>query len=68
MLLPILMAAELLEEQVPSSERELLQVIRGNAQRGSKLLKQLLTFGRGSASERSPTSSRGPPWTRSCRS
>jgi CheY-like chemotaxis protein len=54
MLLPILMAAELLEEQVPSAEQELLRVIRGNAERGSKLLKQLLKFGRGSESDRSP--------------
>jgi PAS domain S-box-containing protein len=52
-LAPMLMAPPLLREEIQDPElRNLLDLIEANAQRGSDIIKQLLTFGRGVESER----------------
>ena len=54
-LAPMLMAPPLLREAVQDPElRNLLGLIETNAQRGSNIIKQLLTFGRGMEGERVP--------------
>ena len=52
-LAPILMAAELLEDEVTTDEaRELLATVHESAERGANLVKQVLSFARGVHSER----------------
>jgi PAS domain S-box-containing protein len=54
-LAPVLMAPGLLKETVRTEqERELLELIEQSAQRASDVVKQLLTFSRGSGGERIP--------------
>ncbi len=54
-LAPVLMAPALLKETVRTEqERELLELIEQSAQRASAVVKQLLTFSRGSGGERLP--------------
>ena len=54
-LAPMLMAPPLLREAIQDPElRNLLDLIETSAQRGSDIIKQLLTFGRGIAGERVP--------------
>jgi PAS domain S-box-containing protein len=54
-LAPMLMAPPLLRKAVQDPElRSLLDLIETNAQRGSDIIKQLLTFGRGVEGERVP--------------
>ena len=54
-LAPMLMAPPLLREAVQDPElRNMLDLIETNAQRGSDIIKQLLTFGRGVEAERVP--------------
>lgn len=54
-LLPIMMAAEVLPEAVHGAEgHELLATIRTSVERGAKVLKQLLAFGRGTSGDRQP--------------
>jgi two-component system cell cycle sensor histidine kinase/response regulator CckA len=54
-LAPILIAQGLLRQGAWSSDAiELLDTIETNAQRGAKVLRQLLTFGRGTSGERVP--------------
>lgn len=52
-LLPIMMAAEVLPDSVHGADgHELLETIRTSVERGAKVLKQLLAFGRGTSGER----------------
>jgi signal transduction histidine kinase len=52
-LLPIMMAAEVLPDSVQGEDgHELLATIRLSVERGAKILKQLLAFGRGTSGER----------------
>jgi two-component system cell cycle sensor histidine kinase/response regulator CckA len=54
-LAPMLMAPSLLREAIQDPElRNMLDLIETNAQRGSNIIKQLLTFGRGLEGERVP--------------
>jgi PAS domain S-box-containing protein len=54
-LAPMLMVPPLLREAIPDPElRKMLDLIETNAQRGSNIIKQLLTFGRGLEGERVP--------------
>jgi len=54
-LLPIMMAAEVLPDAVHGADgHELLETIRTSVERGAKVLKQLLAFGRGTSGERQP--------------
>ncbi len=54
-LAPMLMVPPLLREALQDPEsRSLVDLIETNAQRGSEIIKQLLTFGRGVDSERMP--------------
>jgi PAS domain S-box-containing protein len=54
-LAPLLMAPDLLKETVKGKEeRELLDLIEQNARRASNVVKQLLTFSRGSGGDRVP--------------
>jgi PAS domain S-box-containing protein len=54
-LAPMLMAPPLLRDAIQDPElRSLLDLIETNAQRGSDIIKQLLTFGRGVEGERVP--------------
>jgi two-component system, cell cycle sensor histidine kinase and response regulator CckA len=54
-LLPIMMAEQLLRDQLDAPElTELLDVIETSARRGGAVLKQLLMFGRGTSGERVP--------------
>ncbi|HTQ04762.1 MAG TPA: response regulator [Polyangiaceae bacterium] len=52
-LLPIMMAEQVLREHVTHPDaQELLQAIETSTQRGARVLKQLLTFGRGTGGQR----------------
>ncbi len=52
-LVPILMAAPILRNDVPSDEREkFLNIIESSAQRGASIVKQVLTFARGASGDR----------------
>jgi len=52
-LLPIMMAAEVLPDSVHGADgHELLATIRTSVERGAKVLKQLLAFGRGTSGDR----------------
>ena len=52
-LLPIMMAAEVLPDSVHGADgHELLATIRTSVERGAKILKQLLAFGRGTSGDR----------------
>ena len=51
-LAPILMGSHLLREEVPPESRELVNIIEGNAQRGADIVKQLLTFARGTEGQK----------------
>jgi len=52
-LLPIMMAAEVLPESVHGADgHELLDTIRVSVERGAKVLRQLLAFGRGTSGDR----------------
>ncbi len=54
-LAPMLMVAPLLREAIQDPElRNMLDLVETNAQRGSNIIKQLLTFGRGLEGERVP--------------
>ncbi|HWO11820.1 MAG TPA: response regulator [Polyangiaceae bacterium] len=54
-LLPIMMAEQLLREQLRAPElTELLDMIETSARRGAAVLKQLLMFGRGTSGDRVP--------------
>jgi signal transduction histidine kinase/CheY-like chemotaxis protein len=54
-LAPMLMAPPLLREAIQDPElRNILDLVETNAQRGSSIIKQLLTFGRGLEGERVP--------------
>jgi signal transduction histidine kinase len=54
-LLPIMMAEQLLRDQIHTPElAELLDMIETSARRGAAVLKQLLMFGRGTAGDRVP--------------
>jgi CheY-like chemotaxis protein len=54
-LAPMLMAPPLLREAIQDPElRNMLDLVETNAQRGSNIIKQLLTFGRGLEGERVP--------------
>jgi signal transduction histidine kinase/CheY-like chemotaxis protein len=54
-LAPMLMAPPLLREAIQDPElRNMLDMVETNAQRGSDIIKQLLTFGRGLEGERVP--------------
>ena len=54
-LAPMLMVPPLLREAIQDPElRNMLDMVETNAQRGSDIIKQLLTFGRGLEGERSP--------------
>ena len=54
-LAPMLMAPPLLREAIKDPElRNMLDLVETNAQRGSNIIKQLLTFGRGLEGERVP--------------
>ncbi len=53
-LAPILMAAELLSEELPGEDRtKLLVTVKACAQRGSEMVKQILTFARGAGGQAS---------------
>jgi two-component system cell cycle sensor histidine kinase/response regulator CckA len=55
MLVPILMATELLGEQVTDEEtRRILEIARGSALRGSEMVQQILQFARGGKGEMEP--------------
>lgn len=52
-LAPVLLSLELLEEGLPDPEdRALLRTVEGSARRGAALVRQLLTFARGTRGER----------------
>jgi PAS domain S-box-containing protein len=52
-LTPLLMSVQLLKENIRTPEdRELLDTLQGNVMRGARLVKQILTFGRGVKGER----------------
>jgi PAS domain S-box-containing protein len=52
-LVPILMAAPLLREDMPGAEREkLLAIVQSSAERGASIVKQVLTFARGAEGDR----------------
>jgi len=52
-LVPILMAAPLLREDMPEAEREkLLAIVQSSAERGASIVKQVLTFARGADGDR----------------
>jgi two-component system, cell cycle sensor histidine kinase and response regulator CckA len=52
---PILMSASILEESVKDpNDRELVTIVREAAQRGADIVKQVLTFARGTQSEHEP--------------
>lgn len=52
LLCPILMATELLEDEVGSESGEkILHLVRGNAERGCAMVRQILTFARGASGE-----------------
>jgi PAS domain S-box-containing protein len=52
-LVPILMAAPLLREEMPATEREkLLAIVQASAERGASIVKQVLTFARGADGDR----------------
>lgn len=52
-LVPILMAAPLLREDMPAEEREkLLAIVQSSAERGASIVKQVLTFARGADGDR----------------
>jgi len=51
-LAPILMSAQILHDIVPSDSRSLTNAIEESAQRGSDIVKQVLTFARGIEGER----------------
>ncbi len=52
-LVPILMAAPILRNDVPGDEREkFLNIIESSAQRGAGIVKQVLTFARGASGDR----------------
>lgn len=54
-LAPMLIAAGLLKESVQSErDREMLEMIERNAQRGANIIRQLLTFSRGIEGDRQP--------------
>jgi PAS domain S-box-containing protein len=52
-LVPILMAAPLLRDDMPEAEREkLLAIVQSSAERGASIVKQVLTFARGADGDR----------------
>ncbi len=52
-LVPILMAAPLLREEMPAAERDkLLAIVEASAERGASIVKQVLTFARGADGDR----------------
>lgn len=52
-LVPILMAAPLLRDNMPAEEREkLLGIVQSSAERGASIVKQVLTFARGADGDR----------------
>ena len=52
-LVPILMAAPLLRDDMPADEREkLLAIVQSSAERGASIVKQVLTFARGADGDR----------------
>jgi PAS domain S-box-containing protein len=52
-LTPLMMSANMLKEKITDAEmRELVQSLETNVQRGADMVKQVLTFGRGTAGER----------------
>lgn len=52
-LVPILMAAPLLRDDMPAEEREkLLAIVQSSAERGASIVKQVLTFARGADGDR----------------
>ena len=52
-LVPILMAAPLLRDDMPAEEREkLLGIVQSSAERGASIVKQVLTFARGADGDR----------------
>jgi PAS domain S-box-containing protein len=52
-LVPILMAAPLLRDDLPEAEREkLLTIVQASAERGASIVKQVLTFARGADGDR----------------
>lgn len=52
-LVPILMAAPLLRDDMPKPEREkLLAIVQSSAERGASIVKQVLTFARGADGDR----------------
>jgi PAS domain S-box-containing protein len=52
-LVPILMAAPLLRDDMPAEEREkLLAIVEASAERGASIVKQVLTFARGADGDR----------------
>jgi PAS domain S-box-containing protein len=54
-LAPVMMAAEaLVTENTTPDDRQLLDIIRNSAQRGSQMVKQILTFARGLGGEHQP--------------
>lgn len=55
LLTPVLAGADLLRDTVPPESTPLLDVMRGSAERGAALLRQLLGFARGTAGASGPT-------------
>ncbi len=55
MLSPILMGADLLKQPLPEAKRlPMLEVLRSSAERGALLVKQIMSFARGSEGQRVP--------------
>ena len=50
-LTPILMAVQVLQRKYPDTEQRTLEMLESAAKRGARLVKQVLTFGRGIAGE-----------------
>jgi PAS domain S-box-containing protein len=54
-LAPILIGAQLLQQQFPEGrQQELLKILEANARRGSDLVQQVLTFAKGTEGQRGP--------------